>query len=200
MKTLHYKILFVISLAIMVQSIAFAQQNTQRRFENARQRSIVSDYKAMGVGDAVKVLIVETTEAGNSAGTTESRSSGVSGGFGVGVDGSGVSGDVGINSANTFKGSGANTRKETIRSILTARVIEEDERGNYIIEGTRKTKVDGEDQVITLRGIIRPVDIRSDNSVYSYNIMDLELFVEGEGNASKMQKPGLFTKFFRMLF
>jgi len=200
MKTLKYSITFFILTIIFANVDAPAQLSNQRKYENFRQRSLISDYTAMGVGDAVKVLIVELTEAGNSAGTTESRSSGLSGGFGVGTDGSSLSANANINSANSFKGSGANTRKETIRSQLTARVVEEDDRGNYIIEGTRKTKVDGEDQTITLRGIIRPVDIRPDNSVFSYNIMDLELFVEGQGNATKMQKPGLFTRFFRMLF
>jgi flagellar L-ring protein precursor FlgH len=154
----------------------------------------------MGVGDAVKILIIEETEAGNSAGTTESRSSGLSAGMGAGASGSNFNADIGINSSNTFKGSGANTRKESIKSQLTARVVDMDDNGNLFVEGTRKTKIDGEDQTITLKGLIRPVDIRSDNSIFSYNIMDLELFVEGQGNASKMQKPGLFTRFFRMLF
>jgi len=194
MKIFQYTITIALLIFILANVDASAQVSNQRKYENFRQRSITADYTAMGVGDAVKVLIVELTEAGNSAGTTESRSTGLSGGVGVGADGSSLSANANINSANNFKGSGANTRKETIRSQLTARVVEEDDRGNYIIEGTRKTKVDGEDQTITLRGIIRPVDIRPDNSVFSYNIMDLELFVEGQGNASKMQKPGLFTR------
>jgi len=198
-KTIRNSTLLLILSIIFIQTTT-AQQNNQRRYENIRNRSLISDYTAMGVGDAVKVLIVEITEAGNSAGSTESRSTGLSGGFGVGIDGSNMSGDVGLNSSNNFKGSGSNTRKESIRSQLTARVIEEDGRGNYLIEGTRITKVDGENQTITLRGVIRPVDIRPDNSVFSYNIMDLELFVEGQGNASKMRQPGLFTRFFRMLF
>lgn len=177
-----------------------SQEYNTGRFENIRQRSLISDFKAMGIGDAVKVLIVEETEAGNSAGTTESRNSDISAGLGAGYNSSSISAEATLGTGNNFSGKGANTRKETIRSQLTARVVDEDERGNYIIEGTRKTKVDGEDQTIILRGVIRTADIRSDNSIYSYNIMDLELYVEGEGNATKMQKPGLFTRFFRLLF
>ena len=205
----NMKNLLIITVIIIVFANInlFAQQANSRKFDNIRQRSLISDYKAMGIGDAVRVLIVETTEAGNSAGTTESRTSGLSAGVGFGMDNRGTANsnsstsvNANISSNNNFKGSGSNTRKESIRSQLTAKVIGEDERGNYIIEGTRKTKVDGEDQTITLRGVIRVADIRSDNSVFSYNIMDLELSVEGEGNASKMRQPGLFTKFFRMLF
>jgi len=178
----------------------FSQEYNTRRFENIRQRSLISDFKALGVGDAVRVLIVETTDASNSAGTTEGRSSRLNVGLGAGIPSGSFDGSASLGTGNNFEGKGINTRKETIRSQLTARVIDEDDRGNYIIEGMRKTKVDGEDQTIILRGVIRTADIRSDNSIYSYNIMDLELFVEGEGNATKMQKPGLFTRFFRLLF
>ncbi len=172
-----------------------------RKLDAVRQRSLFSDYKAMGIGDAVTVLIVEETEAGNSAGANENRNSNLKAGVGVGVNGTTTfDADAGISSGNTFSGSGSNSRKESIRSKLSARVVDEDERGNYIVEGNRRTKVNGEEQTITLRGVIRPADIRSDNSIYSYNIMDLELYVDGEGNVSKMQQPGLFTRFFRMLF
>ncbi|MGI6369626.1 MAG: flagellar basal body L-ring protein FlgH [Ignavibacteria bacterium] len=182
-----------------VQEEAVQQQKSSlRRLDKVRQRSLFSDYKAMGVGDAVTVLIVESTEAGNSAGTRERRESELF--AGASVNPSVVSGDVKINSGNNFDGTGANTRKESIRSKLSARVIEEDARGNFVIEASRKTKVDGEEQLITLKGIIRPADIKADNSIYSYNIMDLELYIEGEGNVSKMRQPGLFTKFFRLLF
>lgn len=199
---------FIIMLLFLFCTADFVySQNEQNRFDAVRRRSLISDFKAMGVGDAVKVLIVEETEAGNSAGATESRGSALSAGVGFGINHSSAYGtnkatsiDASINTNNNFKGNGANTRKELIRSQLTARVTGEDGRGNYTIEGTRKTKVDGEEQTITLKGVIRAVDIRSDNSVYSYNIMDLELYVAGEGNASKMQQPGLFTKFFRLLF
>ena len=202
MKIVNQKLVLCFAIAIigLLVNNLIAQEYNTRRFENIRQRSLISDFKALGVGDAVRVLIVETTDATNSAGTTEGRSSRLNVGASAGIDKSSVLGDATIGTGNNFEGKGVNTRRETIRSQLTARVIDEDDRGNYIIEGTRKTKVDGEDQTITLRGVIRTADIRPDNSVYSYNIMDLELFVEGEGNASKMQKPGLFTRFFRMLF
>jgi flagellar L-ring protein precursor FlgH len=201
MKIITLLVKIIIVFCFVVLSIhLLAQEYNTRRFENVRQRSLISDFKAMGIGDAVKVLIVEETEAGNSAGTTEARNSNLSASIGAGYTGGSISADATLGTGNTFDGKGANTRKETIRSQLTARVIGEDDRGNYIIEGNRKTKVDGEDQTITLRGVIRTADIRPDNSIYSYNIMDLELSVEGEGNATKMQKPGLFTRFFRMLF
>jgi len=176
------------------------QKSYLRKLDNLRQRSMFSDYKAMQVGDAVTVMIVEETEAGSSAGSNESRNSSLSAGVDINTGAQNINVDGGIATGNSFKGSGSNTRKEIIRSKLSARVVDEDSSGNFIIEANRRTKVNGEEQTIKLRGIIRPADVRSDNSIYSYNIMDMELFIDGDGNISKMQQPGLFTKFFRLLF
>jgi len=68
------------------------------------------------------------------------------------------------------------------------------------IEGKRTTKVNGETQTIIIQGVVRPVDVSPNNSIYSYNILDLTLFIEGDGSVSKTTEPGLITKFLRLLF
>ena len=75
-----------------------------------------------------------------------------------------------------------------------------EDNGNLIIEGKRTTKVNGETQYVTIKGVVRPVDVRPDNSVYSYSILDLTLLIDGDGSVSEYQEPGLITKFLRMLF
>jgi flagellar L-ring protein precursor FlgH len=196
-------ILLCLTTLISLKSLPIAaQQSNQNRFDQLRQRSFISDYKAMGVGDAVKILIVEATEAGNSAGTNESHNSNLKGSAGVGASTSSTTlgGNVTLGTGDDFSGGGSNTRKESIKSQLTAKVTSIDERGNYMIEGKRVTTIDGEAQTITLKGTIRPADIMANNAIYSYNIMDMELSIVGDGNATKMNKPGLITRFLRLLF
>ena len=55
-------------------------------------------------------------------------------------------------------------------------------------------------QTIIIKGIVRPVDVLPNNSVYSYNILDLTLLIEGDGSVTKTQEPGMITKFLRFLF
>ena len=156
--------------------------------------------KAIQEGDALTILIIEDTEANNGATTETSRSSELS----AGLKGSGGSKSTeisgGISSGNTFSGKGSTTRSEKIRSKLSARVTGVDEFGNLQIEGTRTTKVNGENQKISIKGSVRPVDVMNNNSVYSYNILDLTLLIDGDGTVSKIQEPGLITKFLRILF
>jgi len=54
--------------------------------------------------------------------------------------------------------------------------------------------------MIKITGIVRPSDISSDNSVYSYNISDAEITFEGSGMIDSSQKPGILTRLFHWLF
>ncbi len=170
------------------------------QFNQNTNRSLFSDVKASKIGDAVMIFIVEDTKANNTASTDSKRSTdyNASVGYQAGTAGDSYGGNLGT--GNKFGGSGQTNRSESIRSKVSARVIEVDEAGNLKIQAKRTTKVNGETQTITLVGLVRPVDINSENAVYSYNIMDLTLTIEGNGIVSEVQEPGLITKFLRMLF
>lgn len=178
----------------LIPFVAFSQ------FNQVANRSLFSDVKASKVGDAVLILIVEDTRANNSANTDNKRSTDLSGsvGYQAGTSGETYGGNIGT--GNKFSGSGQTNRNESIRSKVSARVVEVDNVGNLKIQAKRTTKINGETQTITLEGLVRPVDINSENAVYSYNIMDLTLTIEGNGSVSEVQEPGLITKFLRLLF
>ncbi len=185
-------IILILFIAAFTQGFSQFNQNTAR--------SLFSDVKAYREGDAIMILITESTEAGNSAATDEDRSTSLSGGLGINTGTSSTNISAGINSGNQFSGKGSTSRKESIKTRLSARVTEVDDNGNLSIEGKRTTKINGETQTVTIRGFVRPVDIRPDNSIYSYSILDLTLTIEGDGSVSTTQEPGLITKFLRFLF
>lgn len=167
--------------------------------ENVR-RSLFSDQKALAEGDAVTILIVEDTQADNSATTSDSRSTSMGAGVDINTGSGSSSPSVGINSNNDFQGRGQTTRQERLRAKLSARVISVDKNGNMQIEAKRTTTINGETQTITITGSVRPADIRPDNSILSYQMTDMTLIYEGEGTITKAQEPGLITKFLRILF
>lgn len=187
----------ILTLAIALCGIVVFQASARAQFNENIKRSLFSDQKAYLVGDAVTILIIEDTQADNSATTDESRDSDLE----LGNDLNGESTiDLGLNSGNSFSGSGRNTRREKIRAKLSAVVLEEQGNGNLKIEGTRTTTINGETQVITITGNVRISDIRPDNSVFSYHISGMTLTYEGNGNITEAQEPGLISKFLRFLF
>ncbi len=188
----------IVIAAYLIGICGFYSANAQ--FVQSSQRSLFSDVKAFQTGDAVMVYIMEDTEADNSAETSTGRSTDLSLGVSGNAGSAGGSAGVGIGTGNKHTASGNTGRSEKIRSKLSARVVEVLENGDLKIQGTRTTKINNEEQKIFIEGIVRRVDIAPDNSVMSYNILDLTLRLEGEGEVSEIQEPGLITKFLRMLF
>lgn len=187
---------------ILLVGLMFVGGNSELKaqFIQNSSKSLFSDVKAFRTGDALMVFIMEDTEADNSASTGTSRTTDLGAGINLRGGGSGTTLDAGISTDNQFSASGKTARTERIRSKISARVINTEPNGNLIIEGKRTTKVNGETQTITISGVVRPVDILANNSVYSYNVLDLSLLIEGDGSITEVQEPGLITKFLRMLF
>lgn len=170
------------------------------QFQENVRRSLFSDQKAFATGDALTILITEDTEANNSATTTDSRSTKMGAGADINTGGSTIDPSISIGSNNEFSGRGQTARNERFRARLSARVVSVESNGDMRIEGKRITTINGETQTITVTGLVRLADIRSDNSVLSYHIADMVLVYEGEGTVTTAQEPGLITKFLRMLF
>jgi flagellar L-ring protein precursor FlgH len=64
---------------------------------------------------------------------------------------------------------------------MSARVTHVLVNGNLVIEGTRNLVVNSENQIITVRGVIRPIDLDTTNSIPSARIAQMELQVNGKG-------------------
>ena len=50
-----------------------------------------------------------------------------------------------------------------------------------MVEGTRNIAINSENQVITVRGVIRPIDLDTTNSVPSARLAQMEIQVNGKG-------------------
>ena len=91
---------------------------------------------------------------------------------------------------SSFKGTGSTSRQENLKATITARIIDVQANGNLMIEGRRNIKVNEEDQIIILEGIIRSRDIAQDNTVNSIYIADARISYSGRGIISDRQSPG----------
>jgi flagellar L-ring protein precursor FlgH len=65
--------------------------------------------------------------------------------------------------------------------MISARVIELTPNGSMVVEGVKNIGVNSEKQTITVRGIIRPVDLTTANTISSNQVANLSLQVDGKG-------------------
>ncbi len=181
---------------IFLAVAAAASSNAQDMRENV-MKSLFSDQKAAHTGDAITIIVVETNSASNDATTSSSRQSNFSLGAQTGSTSPGV--NFGLGTSNGFTGTGGTSSKGSVQAKLSARVDSVLPNGNLVINGNRIIIVNGEKQIITISGIVRPSDIQADNSLYSYNISDAQIAFEGDGIVSRAQGPGWITKLLHWL-
>lgn len=163
--------------------------------------SLFSDQKAARVGDAITIIVVESSIASNNAETKSGRQSDMSVNLSGNFNGKSIpGGDATIGNGNDFKGSGSTKTSGVIQTKISATIDSVLANGNLLISGSKKIVINDEEQLISIKGIVRTSDVRSDNSVLSYNISNAEITFEGSGIVSGVQSPGLLTRFFRFLF
>ena len=190
------KNILIISFVLMFSASLYSQEMRQNAF-----KSLFSDQKANKVGDAITILVVESSQASNNAETQASRSSSLSLTAKGQVGKTAVPGaDLGLGTNNEFSGSGATKTTGMIKTKISATIDSVLQNGNLLVRGSRKIVINGEEQIVKIKGIVRSSDIAADNSVLSYNISEAEIEFTGSGLIERSQSPGWITKFFHMLF
>ncbi|HVO76272.1 MAG TPA: flagellar basal body L-ring protein FlgH [Ignavibacteriaceae bacterium] len=174
--------------------------NAQDMRENSF-RSLFADQKANKVGDAITIIVVESSQASNNA----EKSAGRSSDLGLNLSGT-VSkkpipdADISLGTKNDFEGSGSTKSSGMVKTKISATIDSVLSNGNLFVRGSRKITINGEDQIVSIKGIVRTSDIMADNSVLSYNLSDAEIIFEGKGLIRDAQEPGWLTKFFHWIF
>ena len=143
------------------------------------------DLRANRVGDIVTVLVAERASAVASGDVKTQRQSNVKSSVnalaGIKRAAGPLANLAGASTQTALDGQGSTTRQSLITATLTAHVTHVLPNGSMVIEGVKHVQVNSEDQAITVRGIIRPVDVETDNTVPSDRISQMELKVNGKG-------------------
>lgn len=190
-------------------------ENPGSVFSQSQPGFLFEDFRARRIGDIVMVNIVETSKGKNKAETKSDKDSsvdiGVSNYFGnrdfdgtitgqLGGTNFGWSGATGSNSLvkasteNKFKAKGETKRESDVSATIGCRVVSILPGGVMQIEGARETRVNDENQIIVVKGLVRPTDIDPDNSVPSTALADCKIEYYGEGVLADRQKPGWLSR------
>jgi len=159
--------------------------------------SLFSSLKARKVGDVVTVIIQEQSMAQSKAQTNTKVKNESSGGPGKGtLDFISL---WGLTSENKYKGDADTKRMGQLQAKISARIVEILPTGDYRIEGTKEVNINGERERIKISGIVRPRDIRPDNTVLSTYLADAAIMYDGKGIIDNGHEPGILTKLLNWL-
>ncbi len=161
-------------------------------------------YRASRVGDTVMIVVAEASSALGSGSTKANKKTDHK----ASID---ALGNVmtklsklltGLNPANLisgkteskFQGEGETQRKGNLQAKISATVTHVLPNGNMVVRGDQHIKMNAEEQVLTVEGIIRPYDILPNNTVLSSSLADARIGYRGFGVVAEKQKPGWLVR------
>jgi len=167
-------------------------------------RAFFKDQRAKQVGDVMTVVVnIQNERAQLSASTQRSRESGenasVESFFGLNPVQSATP-HVGATADSTFSGTGAVQRSENISIRLAAIVLQILPNGNLAVAGRQEVRVNGDLRELQVAGVIRPEDIRSDNTISWDKIAEARISYGGRGTITDVQQPRYGQQIFDVVF
>ena len=169
----------------------------------SRESAMFSDRRARRVGDIVTVLVQESASVQASRRTKTDKSANVDAAIekffyspsaSNGGTHNGELPAVAFGGTNDFNGGGEITDKQTVTARAAVSVIDVLPNGNLVIEGSRYVAYSGEKQYALLRGIIRPDDIQTGNTILSSSIANARVEFISQGAITATQRKGWLTK------
>lgn len=158
--------------------------------------SLTSDSRAYRVGDAVTVILQETTQASKRAGTSFSK------GSSVGVSPIAALGKtfgktaIDISADREFEGDATSTQQNALSGALTVIVQEVLPNGLLRVAGEKNLTLNQGEEFVRLKGFIRAQDIDNDNQVSSLRVANARIAYSGKGALADANQPGWLTRFF----
>ena len=175
-------------------------------YKEQRGISLFADTRARAVGDIISVVLTESTQASKNAGTAIGRDSGIDVSqptiFGrsnpdFSIDKfSGLTLEQSIESESEFSGNGSTNQSNSLTGAIAVQVARVLPNGNLMVQGEKWLALNKGEEFIQLRGIVRPEDISSTNTIPSTLVADARISYGGTGMIDRANSPGWFSKFF----
>lgn len=167
-------------------------------------RAFFKDQRAKQVGDVMTVVVNIQNERAQLAQTTQrSRESGenasVTNFFNVNPI-ENAEPHVGAEADSTFSGTGSVDRSENISIRLAAVVLQVLPNGNLALAGRQEVRVNGDLRELQVAGVIRPEDIRADNTISWDKIAEARISYGGRGTITDVQQPRYGQQIFDVIF
>jgi len=165
----------------------------------SRYMNLGGDVRASQVDDLITIVVSESASA-VAQGTTKTQrqstlNSSITAAGGVTKTTGALANLAGLNTASSLNGQGATTRSTTLTTTLSARVTNVLPNGYLVIEGSKEVDVNSEHQLVTVRGVVRPADLASNNEISSTQVAQMELKIDGKGVVNdSVKRPNILWR------
>ena len=146
---------------------------------------LAADQRSRRVDDIVTILVQESASAVSTGQVKTSRQSNAQSSISALAGLTKATGPwanlANLGSQTALNGQGSTSRTTTLTTTVSARVTHVLRTGNLVVEGTKNITINSENQSIVVRGVVRPIDLDTTNSVLSARLAQMEIQVNGKG-------------------
>lgn len=163
--------------------------------------SLYEDDKARRAGDILTIVLTESTQATKNAENEVSKDSNVAlpqptfMGEGVTVNGRPLSANIN-GGTREFEGESEASQNNSLSGNITVTVAQVLPNGVMQVRGEKWMTLTDGDEYIRISGLVRPQDVRKDNTVPSTKLADARITYSGTGSFHDANTLGWLAKFF----
>lgn len=203
MRNRVFRMFVLINFLLCVGNLALGESIWAKRDKNMRNMYV--DDVARQIGDILTVNIIEDSKVDNKAKRILSKDTDRSASFDgeLGIDHvlPSIPGfSMSAESSNSLSGKADFKDERSYEDSISVVVVDIQPNGNLVIMGVRDRNITGDIQMIEVSGIVRPSDIKFDNTIKSEQIANFRVVTKSKGVAEPYNRPGWLGKLFDIIW
>ncbi len=156
--------------------------------------------RARHPGDILTIFLVERTDAQQNTTTTQKKNNTeqITNKLFLGRPislGSGYSMDFDLDNQRKFTGDARSIQNNRLAGSISVTVARVLANGNLVVQGEKWVKINQGNEYVQLSGIVRPQDIRADNSINSDRVANARISYGGTGQINNTNAQGWLARF-----
>jgi flagellar L-ring protein precursor FlgH len=198
----------VLVITTLVYALALSEPLSAESIWAKRDKnmpSVYGDDVARGIGDILTIKIAEESTVDNKAKRDlqkdTARSSDFNGELNIDHILPSIPGfTMEAESSNLLKGKADYKDERSFTDSVTVVVVDVMPNGNLVVLGNRSRDIAGDKQVIEVSGIVRPSDIKFDNSIESERVADFRIVTKNSGVAEPYTRQSWLARILDVLW
>jgi flagellar L-ring protein precursor FlgH len=168
-------------------------------YNSETSRPLFETQRARHVGDVLTVVLKERTTATKQAATKQTKNDAVdiknAAFLGQPISlGHGYNMDFDLKNKRNFDGNGESRQNNLLEGSITVTVAGVLTNGNMMIQGEKWIKINQGNEYVRLSGVVRPEDIRPDNSIDSDRVANARISYGGTGQVNNSNAQGWLSR------
>lgn len=181
------------TLAVLALAASVTAQNPY--VANTANIGVVNDLRARKVGDILTISVREATSVKNEDKVERSNDSSLAARLEAFTLSdktfqSSALPRIDIRKSSSFDGEAKQNSNSEVRASIAVIVVDVQPNGNLVIAGTRQVTVNDETRTLKISGLVRALDVTTDNTVTSAQVADARIAISGDGANTRQVTRG----------